>query len=175
VRSRPHLLGLLCCGLLLFLLTACSVVEAGAPVPVDDAERPDTTSTSTEGGSDPLDGLAPCEVLTDEDEAEIGLEKGEQLGDQGCDWKKTFEVGVLVMLFPEDGAGALPEQGSPVDVGNFDAYLFERPEGVDGSCSLVMDISSSSYLTVTAISEKNTDAACNLAVSVAERVDDQLS
>jgi hypothetical protein len=160
--------------LLLFMATGCSVVEAGAPVPVDGTSRPGTTSGSAQGEADPLDGVEPCDVLSAEDRAAIGLEEGEHRG-MSCDWKKTFEVGVILTLFPRNGAGDLTEQGSPVDVGTFDAYLIEKLDGVDGSCSLVLDTSPTSYVAMTAISEKNTEAACELVVAVAERVDDRLS
>ncbi|OLF04332.1 DUF3558 family protein [Actinophytocola xanthii] len=169
---RGWALGLVC-GVV--LVTGCSVVEAGTPRPAENGAEPGSTSTSGPDESNPLDGHAPCDVLTAEDEAHFGFQAGAPLGDQGCDWKKTFGIGVLVMLFPQEGAGDLAGQSSPVDLGTFDGYLLERPQGVDGECSVVLDTSASSHVRIAAISEKNTDAACDLAVSVAERVADHLS
>ncbi|OLF08636.1 DUF3558 family protein [Actinophytocola xanthii] len=157
------------------LLSGCSAVEAGTPVPVEGSSSPGTTGSAGQDEANPLEGVAPCDVLTPEAEVDLGLEKGEQVGDLSCDWKKAGGVGVLVTLFPEDGSGDLPEQGSPVDVGTFDAYLIERPGGDEGACSLVMSTSSSSYLLMTAVNGRQTEGACELVVSVGEQVDDQLS
>jgi hypothetical protein len=154
------------------LLAGCTTSEAGVPSP---AEHNESTASSQEPVS--LGDLKPCELLSSGDRQEIGLVEGLELDADTCDWSlESSSSGVSLDLYPEAGIDSVPERGSPVDLGtNYDAYELKAPGGGEGACVIMLDISENSYLMLTATSGTDTEAACELAAKVAERVDASLS
>jgi hypothetical protein len=148
------------------LVVGCSSSEAGVPVPANMASSPTTAS---------LDGVAPCDLLSGEDLADIGLEDGNERSDVSCDWKKTSTSGVRLTLYPNRGFDTAPDQGTSVEVGGYAAHRVASPGGQEGSCGVALEISDSSFVGVVANEGTDTDAACELATDAARRVDANLS
>jgi Protein of unknown function (DUF3558) len=147
-------------------VVGCSSSEAGVPVPAD-------TGSSAPVAS--LDGVAPCDLLTAEDVADIGLEDGDERSDVSCDWKKTSTAGVRLTLYPDRGFDTAPDQGTSVEVGTYAAHRVASPGGQEGSCGVSLEISASSFVGVVADDGTDTDAACELATDAARRIDANLS
>lgn len=134
---------------------------------------PADTVTSQAAAS--LDGVAPCDLLTAGDLADIGLEDGDERSDVSCDWKKTGNSGVRLTVYPNRGFDTAPDQGTSVEVGAFAAHRVASPGGLEGSCGVALEISDSSFVGVVANDGTDTDAACELATEAARRVDANLS
>lgn len=131
--------------------------------------------TGSSGASASLDDVAPCDLLTSEDRAAIGLEDGEERSDISCDWKKTSTSGVRLTVYPDRGFDTAPDQGRSVQVGTYAAHMVASPGGLEGSCGVALEISDSSFVGVVANDGTDTDAACELATDAARRVDANLS
>jgi len=160
-------------GGLVLALTACSSAEAGSPRPAD----PDVTS---ESGGPGLDQIEPCDLLTGDDLSRLGLSGGDDadFGDSpGCDWSKSGDFGVLIGLSPDLGAeeanlsGATPE---PITLGSHDALRVEEQGGAEGSCAILIVVSDSSYVDVSATAGGDTPKACDKANEVAELIEPKL-
>jgi hypothetical protein len=150
------------------LLAGCTTSEAGVPHAADQ---------DAPAASPSLADLKPCELLSADDLRDVGLEKGLELSALACDWKRTTDSsGVGLNLFPEAGIDTATDQGTRVDIGTrLDAYEVEAPGGDQGACAVLLDVSESSYVMLTATNGTDTAAACDLASKVAERADSRLS
>ncbi|WP_291413140.1 DUF3558 family protein [Actinophytocola sp.] len=157
-------------------LGACTSSQAGTPTPAE----PDSTSTSepketsSESDDQALDDVEPCELLSDIDVAEVGLEDGERLSDITCDWKLDIGTGVRLDLYRERSMDSNAEKGTPVDIGDHRGDRIEGPGGEPGVCAVAIEASDSSFVLVTANHGDDTSAACGLATDVAERVEQKL-
>lgn len=160
-------------------LTSCSIGEAGTPRAADpDVVESGETSSGREGS--PLDGMEPCELLSDDERAELGVTEGEEadFGDSpGCDWSSREEWGILIGLSLDVGADEANVDGAtpvPVSVGSHEGYRVEEQNGFAGSCAVLVVTSESSFVDISSSGGADTEEACVRATDVARIVEPKL-
>jgi Protein of unknown function (DUF3558) len=167
------------------LLGGCSDSQAGVAQPVETTETGESTPskapapTTGSSASSPLDGVDPCELLTDAERAQLRLEPGEpsKAGrDRACDWNSTdWSVGVNfnVDLGFKDadlrGATAIP-----IDIGRHEAYRVENAGGSRGVCEIFIVTSESSFAQLTGVKGVDTPTACERVIPIAKIIDPKL-
>jgi Protein of unknown function (DUF3558) len=146
------------------LSVGCSSSEAGTPRPASGSAGP------AEPDSSSLDGVEPCDLLTSDDQARIGLADGEQLSEISCDWTKSSTEGVRLTLYRDRGIDDLPNLGDAVDIAGHEGNRVESPGGLDGVCGVAIEVTEGSVVVVTATTGADTEAACDLVSRAAGHV-----
>ena len=164
----------------LIALASCSAKEAGTPGPAEhETGAPDTPA---DHGGSPLDGMEPCELLSQTELDDLGIAGGEEadFGDSpGCEWAKTGDFGILVGLNLDIGADEADLQGAtpkPISVGSHDGFRVEAQGGFEGSCAVLVVTSESSFVDISATANGggDTSKACAKATDVAELIEPKL-
>lgn len=175
-----RLVRVLAAGAAVIALASCSAKESGTPGPA--AHETGSPDTSADHGGSPLDGVQPCELLSQAELDDLDIEGGEEadFGDSpGCEWAKTGDFGILVGLNLDVGADEADLQGAtpvPISVGSHDGFRVEAQGGFEGSCAVLVVTSQSSFVDISATANGggDTSKACAKATDVAELVEPKL-
>lgn len=157
-----------------------------APRPAGAEVTPPAESESgepTSGGDSPLDSVEPCDLLTENEVADLGVTDGEHDDGPnlpGCYWNKSGDFSFSIGLVRSVGIDEVTFQGAtpePVDVGDHEAVRVRNQGGGEGACAVLIATSDSSYVDVTATASGGSDIAkaCRTAENVAQLVDPKLS
>ena len=174
------LVRVLAVGVAVIALASCSAKEAGTPGPAE--QRTGSPDTSADHGGSPLDGVEPCELLSQAELDDLGVAGGEEanFGDSpGCEWAKTGDFGILVGLNLDIGAEEADLQGAtpvPISVGSHDGFRVEAQGGFEGSCAVLVVTSESSFVDISATANGggDTSKACAKAADVAGLIEPKL-
>ncbi|HEY0454278.1 DUF3558 domain-containing protein [Actinophytocola sp.] len=172
-------------GVAVLALTGCTETQAGTPraADADVTTAPGSSSGApTSGGDSPLAGIEPCDLLTAEEVAQLGVGNGQNddVGDSpGCSWSKSGDFVLSVGLVTDVGIhdanlqGASPE---PVNVGGHEAIRVQNQGGGEGGCAVLIATSDSSFVDITVITTSGSDTprACGAAENVAGLVERKL-
>ncbi|WP_394615937.1 DUF3558 family protein [Lentzea sp. JNUCC 0626] len=149
---------------------------SGDPAPTSGGSTPTSTSSSASG----LEGVKPCDLLSEAEVTGLGLKypgEAEQLGVAiTCSWNISGNGGLLAGIRTKSGLADLNLSGdkiSDVKVGKYDAKKVEAQDGAKNICTFAIAVSDSSSVVVignlTGTSD-DTAAACERSSKAAELI-----
>ena len=171
--------------LLLPTVSGCSTTESGfANSQTSSSVSPGETQTTVSSSAKPSSSLIdPCELLSEEDLAEVGKFKSEYKeggGARYCVWQEDFESSGSGFSFSVgvrdfQGIDAVNDIGggvNPTEVNQRPAVTTEDPK--TGDCTLAVEISDSSRIDVTILGEDGAGDSCEIAEVIAGLVEPHL-
>ena len=143
----------------------------------EDTPTDEETTEPSEGDSGTAD-LQPCELLTAEDLAALGLpaeplEEGELGPARTCQWQTSGSHTVTVGVIDEFGIDEVQSENppEPTTVGSHDAV---RYEGLGGTCGVAIAVTESSRVDVLGIAGGDLAKGCDHASQAAALVEPKL-
>lgn len=139
------------------------------------SSEPPETTTETESGS-PADELAPCDLLTSDEQSSLSLGAAveEDLGGaRSCEWQASGSHLVRVDIWNDLGIDGVKSKTTPEPktVGSHDAMQYTGELGV---CAVALELTETSRVDVVSVAGGDVPKACTIANQAAKLVEPKL-